>query len=42
MFFDDILVSSNIEEEHIKNLATVLRLLREHKLYTKLRKCDFF
>eukprot|EP00253_Pinus_taeda_P005148 PITA_05148 len=30
------------EEEHAKNLVAVLRLLREHQLYAKLSKCNFF
>ena len=30
VFIDDILVYSKNEEEHTKNLATVLKLLREH------------
>lgn len=42
VFFDDILVCSKIEEEHEKHLGAVLQLLREHKLYAKLNKCDFF
>jgi len=39
MFIDDILVYSKSKEDH---LATVLRLLREHQLYAKLKKCSFF
>ncbi|WVZ80573.1 hypothetical protein U9M48_028039 [Paspalum notatum var. saurae] len=29
-------------EEHAKHLRTVLQILREHKLYAKLKKCDFW
>ena len=42
IFIDDILVYSKNEEEHAEHLATVLRLLRKHRLYAKLIKCSFF
>eukprot|EP00253_Pinus_taeda_P018170 PITA_18170 len=38
VFIDDILIYSKYEEEHIKHLVAVLRLLREHQLYAKLSK----
>jgi len=42
VFIDDILIYSKNGEEHVKHLAKVLRFLREHQLYVKLRKCSFF
>jgi hypothetical protein len=41
-FLDDILIYSKNEEEHENHLRMVLQVLREHKLYAKLRKCDFY
>src|SRR5438034_4949349 len=42
VFIDDILVYSKNEEEHTKHLRIVLDRLREHQLYTKLSKCQFY
>ena len=42
VFLDDILIYSKNEEEHEEHLRIVLKLLREHKLYAKLSKCDFY
>ena len=42
VFLDDILVYSKNEEEHEEHLILTLQLLREHKLYAKLRKCEFY
>ena len=42
IFIDDILIYSKNEKEHVKHLATLSRLLREHQLYAKLSKCSFF
>ena len=42
VYLDDILVFSRTEEEHFKHLEMVLQLLREHKLFAKMRKCEFF
>jgi hypothetical protein len=41
VFIDDILVYSRGEEEHEDHLRLVLQKLRDHKLYTKLSKCEF-
>jgi hypothetical protein len=42
VFIDDILVYSKNEEVHAGHLHVVLQRLREHHLYTKLSKCDFW
>jgi len=42
VFIDDILVYSKNEEEHEEHLRLVLQKLREHQLYTKLSKCEFW
>jgi hypothetical protein len=39
VFIDDILIYSRSEEEH---LHWVLRKLRDHRLYAKLSKCEFW
>jgi hypothetical protein len=42
VFIDDILVYSRSEEEHEEYLRLVLQKLRDHKLYSKLSKCEFW
>jgi hypothetical protein len=42
VFIDDILIYSKNREEHEEHLKLVLQVLREHHLYAKLSKCDFF
>jgi hypothetical protein len=42
VFIDDILVYSKNKEEHPEHLHVVLQRLREHHLYAKLSKCDFW
>lgn len=41
LFFDDILVYSCSEKEHLQHLRLVFAKLREKKLYTKIEKCEF-
>ena len=41
-FIDDILIYSKTKEEHDEHLQIILQVLREHKLYAKFSKCDFF
>ena len=42
VFIDDILVYSKNEEEHMEHLRLVLEKLREHQLYAKFSKCEFW
>jgi hypothetical protein len=42
VFVDDILVYSKTKEEHEEHLRMVLQVLREHQIYAKFSKCDFF
>ncbi|XP_056168682.1 uncharacterized protein LOC130138489 [Syzygium oleosum] len=42
VFIDDILVYSKSSEEHQQHLRIVLQTLRDHKLYAKLSKCEFW
>jgi hypothetical protein len=42
VFIDDILIYSKNREEHEEHLRLVLQVLREHHLYAKFSKCDFF
>ena len=42
VFIDDILVYSKNEEEHKEHLRLVLGKLREHQLYAKFSKCEFW
>jgi hypothetical protein len=42
VFIDDILVYSRSEEKHEEHLRLALQKLREHRLYAKLSKCEFW
>jgi hypothetical protein len=42
VFIDDILIYSRNEEEHEEHLRLVLQKLRDHRLYDKLSKCEFW
>ena len=42
VFLDDILVYCKNEEEHEEHLRLTMKLLKEHQLYAKLSKCDFY
>ena len=42
VFVDDILIYSQLEWEHEYHLRIVLQLLRDHQLYAKFSKCEFW
>jgi hypothetical protein len=42
VFIDDILVYSKNKAEHAEHLRIVLSRLREHQLYAKFSKCEFW
>jgi hypothetical protein len=42
VFIDDILIYSKNEKEHAKPLHIILQRLRDHKLYAKFSKCEFW
>ena len=42
VFIDDILIYSENEADHAEHLRIVLSRLREHKLYAKFSKCEFW
>jgi hypothetical protein len=42
VLLDYIIIYSKSEEEHEEHLRMVLKVLREHKLYSKLSKCIFY
>ena len=42
VFIDVIVIYSKYEEEHKEHLKIVLQELREHQLFAKFSKCDFF
>jgi hypothetical protein len=41
VFFDDILIYSKIEQEHMKHLHIVVNLLQDNSLFAKRSKCVF-
>ena len=42
VFVDDIFIYSQFEEEHEDYLRIVLQALREHRLYAKISKSEFY
>ena len=42
VFIDDILIYSKTKEEHEQHLRLTLQVLKQHQLYAKFRKCEFW
>ena len=42
VYLDDILIYSKNKEDHAEHLRLVLTKLREHRLYAKFSKCEFW
>jgi hypothetical protein len=42
VFIDDILIYPKTKEDHAEHLRIVLTRLREHQLYVKFSKCEFW
>ncbi|KAL5537990.1 hypothetical protein UlMin_046171 [Ulmus minor] len=42
VFIDDILVYSKSAEEHKEHLRLILQTLRDHQLFAKFKKCEFW
>jgi hypothetical protein len=42
VFIDDILIYSKNQEDHVNHLCIVLQRLRDHHLYAKFSKCEFW
>ena len=42
VFIDDILIYSKTKEDHVDHLRVVLQRLRDHRLYAKFSKCEFW
>ena len=41
VFFDDILIYSKDDREHLRRLEQVFKVMRQHKLFAKMSKCEF-
>ena len=41
VYFDDILIYSSSEDEHMQHLRKVLTVLQDNELYINLKKCSF-
>ena len=42
VFVDDILIYSQSKEEHEDHLRIILQAVKEHRLYAKFSKCEFW
>jgi hypothetical protein len=42
VFIDDILIYSKTREDHANHIRIILQQLRDHRLYAKFSKCEFW
>jgi hypothetical protein len=42
VFIDDILIYSKTNEDHANHICIILQRLRDHRLYAKFSKCEFW
>lgn len=42
VYFDDILIYSKFEGEHVKHVQYVLDVLRHEQLFANPKRCDFY
>ncbi|KAH0725447.1 hypothetical protein KY284_001312 [Solanum tuberosum] len=42
VFINDILIYSRNKEEHVNHLRAVLQTVKDHQLFAKFRKCEFW
>jgi hypothetical protein len=42
VFIDDILIYSKTNEDHANHIRIILQRLRDHRLYAKFSKCEFW
>jgi len=42
VFINDISIYSKTEEEHVQHFRIILQRLRDHQLYAKFSKCEFW
>ena len=42
VYFDDILINSRLENEHLDNLTHIIMVIDWEKRFSNLKKCTFF
>ena len=38
---DDVIIYSESDEEHVHHVRNIPEVLKQHKLYAKIQKCEF-
>ena len=39
--FDDVIIFFEDPAKHVEHVKSILQVLRQHKLYAKVQKCEF-